>query len=156
MIKIYVDADACPVKDIILKVAKQLCIEVIMFVDTSHILESDYAQILTVDRDIDSVDFAIANAISANDIAVTQDYGLASLLLAKKVCVINQNGFLYTLDNIDRLLFERYIVKKSLRAGINTNSHIKKRTKENDLKFEQAFWDICKKQLELDKKLTNK
>lgn len=147
MITIYVDADACPVKDIILTVAKEFKIPVIMFVDTSHILTDDYAQIITVDKASDSVDLAIANKIKKYDIAVTQDYGLASLLLAKKACVINQNGFVYTLENIDRLLFERHILKKSKRAGINAYSHIKKRTKENDLKFEKAFRNICKAQL---------
>ena len=45
--KILVDADACPVKEIIEKVAKQKNIEVVMYIDSSHILSSDYSKIVT-------------------------------------------------------------------------------------------------------------
>lgn len=149
MIDIYVDADACPVKEIIIKVAKEFNLKVFMFIDTSHILNDSYAKIITVDKANDSVDFAIANKIKKADIAITQDYGLASLLLGKGVYVLNQNGFIYTTDNIDKLLFERHILKKSRRAKLNINSHIKKRTKEDDLKFEKVFRQICMKILQL-------
>ena len=46
MMKILVDADACPVKEIIEKVAKQKNIEVVMYIDSSHILSSDYSKIV--------------------------------------------------------------------------------------------------------------
>ena len=48
MMKILVDADACPVKEIIEKVAKQKNIEVVMYIDSSHILSSDYSKIVTI------------------------------------------------------------------------------------------------------------
>ena len=73
--KILIDADACPVKEIAVRTAKKYGIEVLMFCDTSHILKSDYAKIFTVDKASDSVDIALANKLEKGDIAITQDYG---------------------------------------------------------------------------------
>jgi uncharacterized protein YaiI (UPF0178 family) len=139
---IFVDADACPVKEIIVNIAKKFNIPVFMFIDTSHILKDDYATIITVDKANDSVDFAIANKIKKGDIAITQDYGLASMLLGKGAYVIHQNGFSYTADNIDQLLFERHMSKKARRSGVKSHHHIKARTKEDDLKFEKNFYHL--------------
>ncbi len=142
--KILVDADACPVKEIIIKIAKEFKLEVYMFIDTSHILEDDYAKVTTVDKANDSADFALANKTNEGDIAITNDYGLASMLLAKKSIVINFNGIAYTSENIDRLLFERHISKKvRLSGGGRALPHAKKRTKEDDLKFETRFKHLC-------------
>ena len=66
--KIIVDADACPVKDIIETVAKELKIPVIMMIDTSHILTSDYSEIVTVSKAPDAVDFAVINRAAKGDI----------------------------------------------------------------------------------------
>lgn len=143
--KILVDADACPVKEIITDIAKEFEIEVIMFVDTSHILYDDYSTVVTVDKACDSVDFAIANGISKGDIAVTQDYGLASMLLAKQAYVIHQNGFQYTSENIDRMLFERHISKELRRHGKMKGGKIKSRSKENDEKFRNCLTQLILK-----------
>ena len=61
MMKILVDADACPVKEIIEKVAKQKNIEVVMYIDSSHILSSDYSKIVTISKGRDAVDLALIN-----------------------------------------------------------------------------------------------
>jgi uncharacterized protein YaiI (UPF0178 family) len=71
--RILVDADACPVKHIIEEESKKRKIEVIMFVDTSHIIKSSYSVVITVDKAADSVDIALANKLSKGDIVVTQD-----------------------------------------------------------------------------------
>ena len=104
--KILVDADACPVKNIIEKVAKQFNIEVTMFIDTSHVLESKYSKIVQVGQGQDAVDIAIINHTKLGDIIVTGDYGVASLALSKGAYALSFNGMYYTKDNIDRLLFE--------------------------------------------------
>lgn len=145
MMNIFVDADACPVKEIIINTAKQFNIPVFMFIDTSHILVDNYATIITVDKASDSVDFAIANKIKKGDIAITQDYGLASMLLGKGAYVMHQNGFSYTLDNIDQMLFERHMSKKARRAGLKSHHHIKARTKEDDVKFENHFYQLVER-----------
>lgn len=142
--KILVDADACPVKGIIIETAKKYGLEVIMFVDTSHILEDEYSKVITVDKANDSVDFALANRTEKNDIAVTQDYGLASMLLAKKAHVLHQNGFIYDESNIDRLLFERHISKKMRMQG-KRGGHTKPRSENDNLKFLACIDSLCEK-----------
>lgn len=143
--KILVDADACPVKHIIEKVAKKLAIPVLMVIDTSHILESDYSEILQVSKAPDAVDIALINRTQSGDIVVTQDYGVATMALGKRAFAINQNGRYYTEDNIDLLMFERHLSKKQRRAGKHSGS-IKKRSKEDDEHFEEAFLRLCQQQ----------
>jgi len=140
--KILVDADACPVKDIIIRIAKQYNIEVIMFIDTSHILYDDYCKVITVDKGKDSADIYLINKAEKNDIVVTQDYGLASLVLSKKAYVINQNGLIYTNDNIDALLLSRHLSQKLRQAGIRTKN-AKKRNNNDNAAFEEKFTYLC-------------
>lgn len=136
--KILVDADACPVKNIIVKIAKEYSLKVIMFSDTSHILSDGYSEIVTVDKSRDSADLALINKVSKEDIVITQDYGVATMSLAKGARVLNQNGLIYSESNIDRLLFERHLSQKIRRAGGRT-ANSRKRTEEDNDKFEQAF-----------------
>lgn len=142
--KILVDADACPVKQIVERIAKQLDIPVIMVIDTSHILESEYSKIIQVSKAPDAVDIALINRTESGDIVVTQDYGVASMALGKRAHAINQNGKYYTEENIDLLMFERHISKKQRRAGGRTSS-MKKRSKLDDEHFEAAFFELCKR-----------
>ena len=85
--------------------------------DTSHRIEREGAQTLVFDKGADSVDFALVNRVKPGDLVVTQDYGLASMCLAKCARVLNQNGLEYTADNIDALMLQRHENKKLLRAG---------------------------------------
>lgn len=136
--KILVDADACPVKHIIERIAEKFNIPVIMVIDTSHILESDYSEIVQVSKAPDAVDIALINRTLPGDVVITQDYGVASMALGRRAYAINQNGRYYTNDNIDMLMFERHLSKKQRRAGNRTGS-IRKRTKEDDEHFETSF-----------------
>ena len=100
---ILIDADGCPVVDLTLQIAKQFGIPVIILCDTSHQIEREGAQTLVFDKGTDSVDFALVNRVKPEDIVVTQDYGLASMCLAKCARVLNQNGLEYTADNMNAL-----------------------------------------------------
>ncbi|WHH61723.1 YaiI/YqxD family protein [Petroclostridium sp. X23] len=140
--KILVDADACPVKDIIVRVAKQLNLRVLMFIDTSHSLNDGYSEVTTVDKGRDSVDIALINQTQKNDIIITQDYGVAAMALAKQAHCINQNGLIYTNENIDSLLFERHLSQKVRRAGGKTGNP-RKRTQEDNERFEKTFRQLC-------------
>ncbi len=95
---ILIDADGCPVVDLTLQIAKQFDVPVIILCDTSHQIEREGAQTLVFDKGADSVDFALVNRVKPGDVVVTQDYGLASMCLAKRVRVLNQNGLEYTAD----------------------------------------------------------
>ena len=139
--RILVDADACPVKDIVVRLAKQRQIPVTMITDTSHRIQDGYSTVITVDKQADSVDFALMGLLTRNDIVVTQDYRLAAMVLGKGARVVHQNGFEYTNDNIDRLLMERHIGAKVRRQGGRTKGPAK-RTKEDNEQFEALFIEI--------------
>ena len=136
--QILVDADACPVKEIIVKQAKLHKIPVIMIIDTSHELYDGYSKIITVDKAKDSVDIKLINLVKENDIVITQDYGVAVMALGKNALALNQNGLVYDNNNIDRLLFERYLSQKIRRAGKKAGT-IRKRSTEDDIAFEKQL-----------------
>lgn len=141
--KILVDADACPVKNIIVRIAKQNNIPVIMLIDTSHVIDDGYSEVIVVDKGSDAVDFSLVNKVSGGDIVITQDYGVAAMALSRGAKVINQNGLVYSDQNIEKLLFERHISQKVRRSGGRTAGP-RKRNKEDDMKFEEAFKVLIK------------
>ncbi len=138
--QVLVDADACPVYTIAENIAKNYNVPCILLCDTNHIIESDYSEVRTIGAGKDAVDMALLNICGAGDVVVTQDYGLASLALAKKAYVINQSGMQYTDDNIDKLLFERHLAAKERSKGKKGRvGKIKKRTSADDGRFSKAF-----------------
>lgn len=144
--KILVDADACPVKSIIVNIAKEYKLDVTMLIDTSHELNDGYSTVITVDKARDSVDIALINIAKTDDIVVTQDYGVAAMALGKGAKAINQNGLIYNDGNIDKLLFERHIGQKVRRSGGRTKG-VRKRTKEDDENFERMFRRLIQENL---------
>jgi len=136
--QILIDADACPVKQIIVRLAKQRAVPVTMLIDTSHELRDGYSTIITVDKQADSVDFALMRLLTRDDIVVTQDFGLAAMVLGKGARAVNQNGLVYTDENIDKLLLERHLGQKIRRGGARTKGPAR-RTKEDDDRFEAIF-----------------
>ena len=132
--KIFIDADGCPVVDICVAAAKKHDIECIIICDTAHVFQKEYAVTVTVEKGADSVDFKLVNMIGKNDIAVTQDYGLAAMCLARGARPLNQNGLVYTDQNIDELLFSRYVSKKIRSSGGRLKGP-SKRTAKQDKKF---------------------
>ena len=136
--KIIIDADACPVLDITVSTAKERGIECIIVCDNTHSIEKDGATTIVVDKGADSADCRIANLTQKGDVIVTQDYGLAALVLGKGGKALNQNGLIYTDANIENLLFTRFIGKKERMAG-NIRKGPKKRTAQNDADFLKAL-----------------
>jgi len=139
--KVLVDADACPVKQIIVRLAKQKDIPVTMLFDNSHEYSDGYSEVITVDQGPDSVDFILLVLLNPGDIVVTQDYGLAAMALGKGARVIDQNGMIYTNENIESLLLKRHISNKARRGGSRVKG-LSKRTKSADVKFEAVFESI--------------
>jgi len=139
--KIIVDADACPVKDIIEEIARQYKIELIMVSNVNHIIRSNYAKVLIVDGASQSADIAIINLARPGDIVVTQDYGLASMVLPKGSLSIDSQGKEYTNDNIDGLLMRRYVNQKIRQAGGRINGPRKRNPADNRL-FEQRLREL--------------
>ena len=143
--KILVDADACPVKAIIEEVAKEYNIPVYMFVDTSHILSSDYSKIIVVSKAPDAVDFALFNNTQKGDIVVTQDYGVAAMALGKGAYAIHHNGREYLNEGINQMLMERHIAKKLRMAGGRVKGSTKRRSGKEDEGFRKCFQRLCNK-----------
>lgn len=138
--KIYVDADACPVIGIVEKIAQKYQIPVMLLCDTNHILSSQYSEVKIIGAGADAVDFALINLCKKGDIVVTQDYGVAAMALGKGAYGIHQSGRWYTNETIDQMLMERHLNKKARRSsGKNHLKGPKKRTEEDDLRFEQSF-----------------
>ena len=136
--KVLIDADGCPVVDIAVALCRQESTECLILCDTSHCIEYDGAQTLVFDKGADSVDFALVNLVRENDLVITQDYGLASMCLAKKARVIHQDGYEYTPQNIDALLAFRHEAAKLRRSGGRLRG-MKKRTAEQNQAFATKF-----------------
>lgn len=107
--KILIDGDSCNVIECTERIAKSKNITCHICCDTKHLLESDYSEIHIVDSRRDSADFAILNRCGKYDIVITNDSGLAAMVLAKNGYVINSHGFEYTKYNIDAYLSRRHL-----------------------------------------------
>jgi len=137
--RIFVDADACPVKDVILEVAKYYAIQVVMVNSISHYSSfADGVEYVIVDNVPEAADMAIINRVKTGDILVTQDYGLASLVLEKGVRALHHSGKRYTSENIDHLLFKRHLSAKIRRSGGKTSGP-KAFTKSDKENFKQSL-----------------
>ena len=138
--KVLVDADACPVVDIAVSLCREFHMECLLLCDTAHEIHRNGATTLVFDQGSDSVDFALVQRVEPGDVVVTQDYGLASMCLAKQATVLHQDGWLYTQYNIDALLFQRHESRKFRASGGRTKGPHKRQKQQDD-----AFWDSLKK-----------
>ena len=110
--QIFVDADACPVVDIVEEIAEKYNIPTTLLCDTNHILYSDYSKVIVVGAGADAVDYKL----------------------------ISISGKWYTNENIDQMLMERHLNKKVRRSS--HKNHMKgprKRTEDDDVRFGQSF-----------------
>lgn len=132
--KVLIDADACPVVEIAVSLCGRYGVECQLFCDTAHEIHKDRAQTFVFDKGADSVDYALVNRVDAGDIVITQDYGLASMCLARGARILHQDGWEYTKDNIDALLFQRHAAKQYRMAGGRTKGPSKRKNAQD-----QAF-----------------
>jgi len=140
-LKIYVDADACPVKDIIIDEAAKREIEVTLVTSISHFSLQEHPsgiETIYVDNDREAADYRIMKLAMKNDLIITQDYGLASLALAKGCTVMHHKGFTYTNKNIDDLLQTRYLSAQARKAGKRTKGP-KAFTQDDKTLFREKF-----------------
>lgn len=94
--KILVDADACPVKAEIKQVAEHFQLDVIFVASFNHYsVNTNGENWIFVDTGKESADMRMMNLAKKGDIIVTQDIGLASILLAKGTFVFSNRGELY-------------------------------------------------------------
>jgi len=139
--QLWIDADACPVVNLAIRIAGERKIPVMLVCDDAHWMQREGAKTITVSRGADSADLMLVNLLQPGDAVVTQDYGLAALCLARGATALDQNGRIYTNDNIDSLLGMRYVAAKVRRGGGRLKGP-PKRTKEQDQRFEQALKQV--------------
>lgn len=146
--RILVDGDACPNKEEIVKIAKEYQLEMIVFVDYAHILDDEYYEVRQCEIGRDSVDMQIVNEVQKDDIVITQDYGLSSLLLVKKTKVLHVSGMIIDKDNIDDLLMRRYQGYKDRRKDKHLKGP-KKRTVQDKEYFLNQLISLIKEMLSI-------
>lgn len=145
--RVLIDADACPVKNIIISECKKYEIPVIMYFDNAHEYEDNYSKVVIVDRGKDSVDLKLVNETKLDDIVVSSDYGLLAMALSKKAKCITFNGKIVNDNNIHSLLQSRFISQK-LRKMNKHQKGPKKRTHKNNSEFKKGFINLIKNNIE--------
>ncbi len=118
--RILVDADSCSVMEETAEVAIRFGIEVHFFTDYSHLLsfDSPLANVHLVDGNAQAVDMAIVNASQKDDIVVTADLGLASLVLNKGAIALSPSGTIYKPEKMAGILEKRHLHKKLRKAKV--------------------------------------
>lgn len=144
---LWIDADACPVVDIAIRVAQRHQVEVTLVCDDAHHMQREGARTITVARGADSADLMLVNLVNKGDAVVTQDYGLAALCLARGAKPLDQNGRIYDENNIDSLLGMRHVAAKVRRGGGRMKGP-SKRTRQQDEWFEASLAQLLKGSLE--------
>ena len=145
--RIYIDADGCPVVDETVTLAARYSTPCTICCDTSHVFEKPGAETLVFSKGADSVDFALVNLLKPGDLVVTQDYGLAAMCLARRARVLDQNGREYRDDNIDAMLLQRHTARK-IRAGGGRLRGPAKRKQEQDAAFRESLEAVLKERNE--------
>lgn len=132
--RIIVDADACP-KDVLkacLELGEQYSLSVYTVANFNHVLQSPNH--IVVGDNPQEADIKIANLTQANDLVVTQDWGLAALIIGKGAIALSPSGREYQPETIEFLLEERE-TKAKYRRGGNRTKGPKKRQPEDAARF---------------------
>ncbi|MCS4486450.1 YaiI/YqxD family protein [Staphylococcus americanisciuri] len=151
--RILVDGDACPVVDTIVEVSAQVAISVLLFRSYDHFtykMYPEHVHIKYIDGGRDAVDFALLHEVQHTDIVVTQDYGLASLVLNKATTVLHHTGYQYTTQNIEQLLLQRFYNQQERQATKRYGKGPKPFTHAQRQTFKASLLQILKQQT-LDK-----
>lgn len=128
--RVLIDGDSFPNIEEIEKLCSKYNIELIVYIDTNHVLDLDYGKVNYVSSGDNAVDLVIENIVKKDDIVLTGDYGVAIICLSKYAHVLDRNGYFYTNDTIDYLVDLKEINRKT-RKHSNIKGP-KKRTKEDE------------------------
>ncbi|MCK9905321.1 DUF188 domain-containing protein, partial [Frankia sp. Cpl3] len=136
--RVRIDADACPRQA--LAIAQTLCEEkgwlCVTYASYNHQLTG--AHHIVVDAEPQAADMRLANDTKPGDVVVTQDIGLAALILGKKAKALSPHGTIFLPERIAFQLEERNEKARFRRGGGRTRGPAA-RTQEDDVKFEHAL-----------------
>ena len=130
---LFIDADACPVTREAVDAARRAKVPCVIAGNSTqnlarHIRRTDptdpcngfWVRTLQVGVGADAADFAIVEELKPHDVVVTQDIGLASIVLGRGASAIGVRGHVYSPLTIDSMMFIRHEEKKVRRAGGRT------------------------------------
>ena len=134
--KIWVDADACPVviKDILFKAAERTGVLLTLVANKSiRIPISSYVKFLLVSSGLDVADNEIVNRLEVGDLVITSDIPLAAEVVEKGGFALNPRGDMYTTENIKERLSTRDFMDTLRSSGIDTGgpSALSKRDRQS-------------------------
>lgn len=143
LLTVIVDADACPraCLAILRRSKKRWGFRLLTIASVDHHI--DHADHITVGKGADAADLAVVNHTRPGDIVITQDWGLAALVLAKGAAALSPSGRIFTEQNIDFLLEERFLKARHRRAGGRTKGPAA-RTGELDRRFKRSFLKLLR------------
>ena len=121
MTAIYVDADACPVREEVYRVAGRLGVGVSVVSNGSRPIRPPglaFVEMVVVGEAMDAADDWIAERVTAADICVTADIPLASRCLQKGARVVPPTGRPFTEANISSALAGREIARHLRELGV--------------------------------------
>ena len=139
--KIWVDADACPVviKEILFRAAERAQIQLTLV--ANHVIshpESDYIRSMQVAQGFDVADNYIVQQVNEGDLVITSDIPLAADVLSKDAHALNPRGERYRKDSIDAILTMRNFMDTLRGSGTQTGgqaplNHTDRQTFANQL-----------------------
>lgn len=121
MKKLLIDADACPVIEESLAVARSLGVPVILAGNYTQNLRrfqgEEEVEVVEVEAERDEADFVLFSRVVADDVLVTSDTGLAAMVLGKGAAALTPRGRVFRQETIDHELHTRHEAKKARRSG---------------------------------------
>lgn len=141
--KILIDADACP-KNVLqscLKYGRQYGIPVWTVASFNHEISSDHH--IVVGNSSQEADIKVVNLSEVGDVIVTQDIGLAAMVIGKGAKALGPSGKEYRPETMSMMLEERELKAKYRRAGGRTKGP-SKRTLLEDKQFEETLIRLLK------------
>jgi len=146
LIKVLIDADACPrkVMEIVGEARDEFGYELVLVSSFNHrhTPGPGVRQIYVGDED-QATDLAVINETAARDIVITQDWGLAALVLGRGARAIDPNGRVFSEEKMEFLLEERHLKAKYRRSGGRTRGP-SARKDEHDRRFRESFWTLLR------------
>ena len=113
MLHIYIDADACPVKDEVYKVAQRYGLQVTLVANSyMRIPSGDWVKLVVVDKGLDEADDHIVELTGKDDIVITGDIPLAARCLDEGALVLGHKGRPFTKENVGDSLATRQLLKQ--------------------------------------------
>jgi uncharacterized protein YaiI (UPF0178 family) len=123
VLKLYIDADACPVKDEALRVAKRH--DMVVYMVSNSYLKPVFdakVHIILVEKEPDAADNWIVDHVEDGDVVITGDILLADRCLKQNASVLGPTGKAFTSDNIGNRVASRSLSAHLREIGVASNA----------------------------------